>query len=84
MSKDYIQNEVSQFCDSISRVGEASIHCKDTVPENSKQISPEMKLRGIVPNSYIHVSVKDLGIHKSDLLCSALYKCCCLKQEAKS
>ncbi len=31
--------------------------------ENSKQIFPEMKLRGLVPNSYIHVSVRDLYIH---------------------
>jgi|LakMenE01Jun11ns_1017448.scaffolds.fasta_scaffold8823325_2 hypothetical protein len=30
--------------------------------ENSKQIFPEMKLRGIVLNSYIHVSVSDLYI----------------------
>ncbi len=25
--------------------------------ENSKQIFPEMKLRGLIPNSYIHLSV---------------------------
>jgi hypothetical protein len=30
--------------------------------ENSKQIFPEMKLRGLSPNSYIHVSVSDLYI----------------------
>jgi hypothetical protein len=30
--------------------------------ENSKQIFPEIKLRGLVPNSYIHVSVGDLYI----------------------
>ncbi len=30
--------------------------------QNSKQICPEMKLRGLVPNSYIHVSVSDLYI----------------------
>jgi hypothetical protein len=30
--------------------------------ENSKQIFPEMKLRGLVPNFYIHVSVSDLYI----------------------
>jgi hypothetical protein len=28
--------------------------------ENSKQIIPEMKLRGLVPNFHIHVSVSDL------------------------
>jgi hypothetical protein len=30
--------------------------------ENSKQIFPEMKLGGLVPNSYIHVLVNDLCI----------------------
>ncbi len=30
--------------------------------ENSKQIFPEMKLCGLVPNSYIHISVSDLCI----------------------
>jgi hypothetical protein len=30
--------------------------------ENSKQIFPEIKLRGLSPNSYIHVSVRDLYI----------------------
>jgi hypothetical protein len=35
------------------------MHC----PENSKQISPNMKLRGFIPNVYIHVSVSDLYIH---------------------
>jgi hypothetical protein len=34
------------------------IHCT----ENSKQIFPEMKLRGLVPNFHIHVSVSDLYI----------------------
>jgi hypothetical protein len=33
--------------------------------ENSKQIFPEMKLRSLVPSSYIHVSVSDRGIYKS-------------------
>ena len=28
--------------------------------ENSKQMFPERKLRGLVPNSFIHVSVSDL------------------------
>jgi hypothetical protein len=30
--------------------------------ENSKQIFPEMKLRGVSPRFYIHVSVSDLYI----------------------
>ncbi len=34
------------------------MHCN----ENSRQIFPEMKLRGLVPNFYIHVSVNDLYI----------------------
>ncbi len=34
-----------------------------TVPKNSKEIFPEMKLRGLVfPNFYIHVSVRNLCI----------------------
>jgi hypothetical protein len=37
-------------------------HCKNTMTENSKQIFPEMKLRGFVPKSYIHVSVSDLYV----------------------
>ncbi len=32
------------------------MHCT----ENSKQIFPERKLRGLVPNFYIHISVSDL------------------------
>jgi hypothetical protein len=36
------------------------LHYKDTVLKNSKQIFPEMKLRGLVPYSYIQVSVSDL------------------------
>ncbi len=30
--------------------------------EHSKQVLPEMKLRGLVPSFYIHVSVCDLYI----------------------
>jgi hypothetical protein len=35
------------------RGGSLSVHCV----ENSKQIFSEMKLRGLAPNFYIHVSV---------------------------
>ncbi len=35
--------------------------------ENSKQILPKMKLRGFVPNSYIHVSVNDRYINRSQI-----------------
>ncbi len=41
-------------------------HCKDTT-ENSTQIFPEMKLRGLVPDSYIHVSVSDSYIPRISL-----------------
>jgi hypothetical protein len=36
--------------------------------ENSKQIFPEMKLRGLDPNSYIYVSVSDIYIYMIGLL----------------
>jgi hypothetical protein len=32
------------------------MHC----PENSKQMFPEMKLRALVPNFYIHLPISDL------------------------
>ncbi len=35
--------------------------------QNLKQIFPEIKLRGLVPNFYIHVSVGDLYITTVDL-----------------
>jgi hypothetical protein len=34
------------------------VHCT----ENLKHIFPEMKLRGLVPDFYVHVSVSDLYI----------------------
>jgi hypothetical protein len=37
------------------------MHCTEN-SENSKQIFPDMKLRGLVPNFYIHVSASDLYI----------------------
>jgi len=40
------------------RVINTNLHCT----ENSKQIFPEMKLRGLLPNICIHVSVNDLYI----------------------
>ncbi len=39
------------------------IHCN----ENSQQIFPEMKLRGLDPNFYIHVSVSDLYIPTDEI-----------------
>jgi hypothetical protein len=39
------------------------LHCT----ENFKQIFPEMKLRGLVPNFYIHVSVSDLYTDRGDI-----------------
>ncbi len=38
------------------------MHCQCTVPKISKQIFPEIKLRGLVPSFYIHVFVSDLYI----------------------
>jgi hypothetical protein len=38
------------------------MHCT----ESSKQIFPEMKLRSLVPNFYIHVSVSDFYIPTID------------------
>jgi hypothetical protein len=38
------------------------LHCKDSIPKIRKKIFPEMKLRGLSPNSTIHVSVNDLYI----------------------
>jgi hypothetical protein len=34
-------------------------HTAKTLSENTKQIFPEMKLRGLVPNFYIHVLASD-------------------------
>ncbi len=39
-----------------------SLSCNMHCTENSKQIFSEMKLRGSIPNFYIHVSVSDLFI----------------------
>jgi hypothetical protein len=38
------------------------MHCT----KDSKQIFPEMKLRGLVPNFQVHVSVSDLYIPSLD------------------
>jgi hypothetical protein len=40
-----------------------NIHCT----ENPIYVFPDMKLRGLIPNSYIHVSVSDLYIHRIGL-----------------
>ena len=48
--------------------------------ENSQQIFPEMKLRGLDPSSYIPISVSDLYIPTIDLpillqeICGLIYK----------
>ncbi len=41
----------------------SNTHCT----KNSKHIFPEMKLRSLVPNFYIHVSVSDLYINRSQI-----------------
>jgi hypothetical protein len=43
------------------------LHCKDTIPTNSKQIFPEKELRSHSPNFHIHVYVSDLYIPTIDL-----------------
>jgi hypothetical protein len=59
---------------------------KKTVPyctENPIYVFPEMKLRGLVPNSYIHVSVKKLYIPRIGLpilLCLPI----CLQQDRQT
>ncbi len=35
--------------------------------KNLFHVFPEMKLQGLIPNSYIHVSVSDLYIHRIGL-----------------
>jgi hypothetical protein len=44
----------------------ADIHTAKTVYGNSKKIFPEIKLRGLNTNSYIHVSVSDLCTYSHD------------------
>jgi hypothetical protein len=45
-----------------------TLHCKDSIVYRKwKQIFQEMKLRGLSPSSYIHVSVSDLYINTIDL-----------------
>ncbi len=54
----------------ISKVGAELSNCSDTVStylylhctENPIYVFPEMKLRGLVPNTYIHVSVRVIYI----------------------
>ncbi len=41
----------------------ADLHCT----ENPIYVFPEIKLRGLIPNSYIHVSVSDLYIPRIGL-----------------
>jgi hypothetical protein len=38
-------------------------HCKFTVPKIGKQMFPEMKLLGFLPNFYIFVDVSDFYYH---------------------
>ncbi len=44
-----------------------TVHCKEPITENSKQILPEKELHGHNPNFHIHVSVSDLYIPTIDL-----------------
>ncbi len=42
-------------------------HCKDAIPKNSKQISPENELCGLSPNFHIHASEREFYIPKISL-----------------
>jgi hypothetical protein len=53
----------NHFCNGITLLGRLLLHCT----ENMIYVFLEMKLRGLVPNSYIHVSVSDLYIHRIGL-----------------
>jgi hypothetical protein len=60
-----IEKEVGSFryrCkdqqERVRRVAEWGVHCT----KNPSYVFPEMKSRGLVPSSYIHVSVSDLYI----------------------
>ena len=48
---------------SVSCIYSPRVHCT----ENPINVFPEIKLRGLVPNSYIHVSVRDLYIPRIGL-----------------
>jgi hypothetical protein len=52
---------VKYVCFSVICITASNI-CTHTLYQNSKQIFPEMELRGLVPYFYIHVSVSDLNI----------------------
>ncbi len=43
------------------------LHCKEPLPQNSKQIFPEKDLRGHCPNFHIYVTVSDLYIPAIDM-----------------
>jgi len=49
-------------CGSGKKAGKGMITQQRHCAKNLKQIFPEIKLRGLVHNSYIHVSVSDLYI----------------------
>jgi hypothetical protein len=54
---------VTSACKCMGEMGTA--HCKESTPK--VQIFPEMKLRGLSLNSYVHVSMSDLYIPKIGL-----------------
>ncbi len=44
-----------------------SVHCKETITKIRNKYSQKRHLRGLSPNFYIHVSVRDLYISTIDL-----------------
>ncbi len=51
-----------RYSSSIKNIVEQTVSTTKTLYQNSKQIFSEMKLRGLVPNFLIHVSVSALYI----------------------
>ncbi len=74
-------------CNSVISLSIYTVACVTTLqrqcPKNCKQMFPEMKLRGLVPNSYIHVSVSEIGgpiVHREYINRSQKHECRNLKR----
>jgi hypothetical protein len=57
----YIVLYLSIRCPSLRTYCTPKPHCKDTIPKN-RAIIPRKGMRGLSPNSHIHLSVSDLYI----------------------
>jgi hypothetical protein len=70
--KSWLVYADSLYFDFVNKCRGTLLHCTNHTQqrhytENAKQIFPEMKMRGLVPSSYIHVSASDLYIPKIGL-----------------